>query len=221
MRPSPTQARPPPASPLAVAARRTLPPSVGRASRPNQHTAHPSIRGAGPATVDPALSPQPKQRPPSRATPTNPTTTPTQTDRVAATRLRCHEAPPDGKRRPARGTPVPEMRAPPQLSIGWAALTHSWPARRLDPAPPSHPPPPRRAAGRRAPSAAVTAHTGRGSVTSTAMAILARIALVATVPARAGRWQPFWKRLCGSSRPACASTTQPGLRGGKRRGGPA
>ena len=157
--------------------------------------------------------------PPARLRPTPPPTPPP-TDRVDATRLRCLAAPPDGKRRPARGVSVPEMRAPPQLPLSKAALAHCRPARRLDTAPPSHQPPPRRAAGRRAPSAPATAHADQCEPEPTKLVRQARIALVATVPARAGRWQPFWERLCASPRPACASTTQPGMRGGRRRGGP-
>ena len=104
------------------------------------------VRDQPPLTPLPALIPN-SGRPPARLRPTPPPTPPP-ADRVTALRLRCHEAPPDGKRRPARGASVPEMRAPPQLPIGWAALAHCWPARRLDTAPPSHPPPPRRPAGR-------------------------------------------------------------------------
>ena len=176
------------------------------------------VRDQPPLTPLPTLSPN-SGRPPARLRPTPPPTPPP-ADRVDATRLRCLAAPPDGKRRPARGASVPEMRAPPQLPLSKAALAHCRPARRLDTAPPSHQPPPRRAAGRRAPSAPATARADQCEPEPTKLVRQARIALVATVPARAGRWQPFWERLCASPRPACASTTQPGMRGGRRRGGP-
>ena len=84
------------------------------------------VRGQPPVTPLSALSSN-CGHPPARLQPTPPPTPPP-ADCVDATRLRCLAAPPDGKRRPARGACVPEMRAPPQLPIGWAALAHCWPA---------------------------------------------------------------------------------------------